>query len=332
MSRPVQIIIHPSQLPETLRSGLLDGLRSRRLNPKYLYDSPEQTRRWLALHQAHSPSRNDPACARSYERAFEAAAGRVSESRVHLVGLGCGGGRKDAGFLGKLQSAGRELYYTPLDVSVTMVLLARAAAEAVIPETGIHPVVCDLAQAPDLPSILEKLALPDAARVFTFFGMIPNFQPAVILPRLASLVRAQDLLLFSANLAPGSDYAAGVRRILPQYDNALTRDWLLAFLAEMGVDPAAGRLDFDIETDNAAAGVRRVVADFRFGSACALPAGEDAVPFAAGDVLRLFFSYRYTPDRIADLLAREGLCVLDRWIAASGEEGVFLVGRARNGS
>ena len=66
--------------------------------------------------------------------------------------------------------------------------------------------------------------------------MIPNFEPQVILPKLASLVRPADFLLFSANLAPGKNYAAGMKKILPQYDNAPTRDWLMTFLLDLGVE------------------------------------------------------------------------------------------------
>ena len=47
--------------------------------------------------------------------------------------------------------------------------------------------------------------------MITFFGMIPNFEPQDILPKLAKLIRRQDTLLFSANLAPGADYAVGVK-------------------------------------------------------------------------------------------------------------------------
>ena len=40
------------------------------------------------------------------------------------------------------------------------------------------------------------------------------------------------------------DYAAGVKKILPQYDNALTRDWLLTFLLDLGVERSNGELSF----------------------------------------------------------------------------------------
>ena len=76
----------------------------------------------------------------------------------------------------------------------------------------------------------------------TFFGMIPNFEPQEILPKLASLIRPKDFLLFSANLAPGKNYAAGMKKILPQYDNPPTRDWLMTFLLDLGVEKSRRRI------------------------------------------------------------------------------------------
>jgi hypothetical protein len=55
--------------------------------------------------------------------------------------------------------------------------------------------------------------------------------------------------------------------------------------------------------------------------------------FANCETIQLFFSYRYTPDRVCDLLARYRLGVRDQWIAKSGEEGVFLCERgSRSGT
>jgi hypothetical protein len=54
---------------------------------------------------------------------------------------------------------------------------------------------------------------------------------------------------------------------------------------------------------------------------------EHLLEFHRGDSIRLFFSYRHTPALVKRLLLRHGLGVLDQWLAASGEEGVFLVAR-----
>ncbi len=117
-----------------------------------------------------------------------------------------------------LKARGKEIFYTPCDVSSAMVLTARQTALAVLPEKNCFPFVCDLATADDLQEFTRRLRHPS---LVTFFGMIPNFEPQEILPKLASLIRPKDFLLFSANLAPGKNYAAGMKKILPQYDNAL---------------------------------------------------------------------------------------------------------------
>jgi len=315
------VIIHASQFPENVRRELLASLRSRRVNHKFLYDSLKQTRKWLALHEAHSPARTDPDCLATYDRAFVETAGKISAPQIQVVGLGCGGGQKDVRLLELLQAGGREIFYTPADVSVAMVLVARQAALKILPEKNCFPFVCDLATAEDLPA---ALALRHPSLV-TFFGMIPNFEPDGILPKLAALVRPEDFLLFSANLAPGADYAAGVEKILPQYDNDLTRDWLLALLDDLGVERGDGELRFAVEPGTAE--LLRVTARFQFQRDCRATVDADEFVFRAGESLRLFFSCRYTPERVEKLLAQQGLEIQARWITGSAEEGVFLCRR-----
>jgi uncharacterized SAM-dependent methyltransferase len=324
----VQVAIHPSQFPGAVRADLLDSLRTRRVNHKFHYDSVKQTQQWLALHQALSPSRTDPDCAAAYDRVFAAVTARLKAPRVHLIGLGCGGGQKDTRLLGLLRDSGRAVFYTPSDVSTAMVLVAQQAATAVIPAENCFPLVCDLALAADLPTVLGTPPVANAARLVTFFGMIPNFEPEIILPKLAGLLAPTDHLLFSANLAPGSDYSAGMQRILPLYDNAQTRDWLMTFLLDLGVVAADGELRFVIEDDPAGSGLKRVAAYFQFGRRREILVDAQRFEFAAGESIRLFFSYRHTPALVRALLGKHGLKVLDQWIAASGEEGVFLVAGA----
>src|SRR5579859_3381831 len=213
MSSLARVLIHPSQFPDAVRRDLVESLRSWQVNHKFHYDSVKQTQKWLALHQAYSPSRTDADCAAIYDASFVGAAERVQAKAVHLVGLGCGGGQKDSRLLRLLQQAGKRASYTPSDVSTAMVLVARDAALAVIPDADCHPLVCDLATADDLAVVLDDSTKTGENRLITFFGMIPNFEQQLILPRLATLLRPGDHLLFSANLAPGSDYAAGVKRI-----------------------------------------------------------------------------------------------------------------------
>lgn len=141
------ISIHESQFPENVRRDLFTSLRTRKINHKFHYDSVKQSQKWLALHQAYSPSRNDADCAATYDHAFADAVKKIKSKRVQVIGLGCGGGQKDTRLVKLLKSRGKEISYTPCDVSTAMVLVARQSALAVVPEKNCFPLVCDLATA-----------------------------------------------------------------------------------------------------------------------------------------------------------------------------------------
>jgi len=328
MSRAVSILIHSSQFPENVRRDLLDSLRSRKINHKFHYDSIKQTQKWLALHQAYSPSRTDPDCATIYDQGFEVAVLKISGPRVHLIGLGCGGGQKDTRILNLLKAQGKEVSYTPSDVSVAMVLVAQQTAASVIAPENCFPFVCDLASAESIDEIFSRTADSNAKRLLTFFGMVPNFESENILPRLASLLRPDDLLLFSANLAPGNDYSAGMQKVLPLYDNELTRDWLQTFLFDLGIKKSDGELRFTIEDCPTGTKLKRITACFHFVKSCAIQLPEERFEFQREETIRLFFSYRHTPERLNQLLEEYGIKVLDQWVTRSEEEGVFLCRKA----
>jgi uncharacterized SAM-dependent methyltransferase len=305
----------------------MESLRTAEVNHKFHYDSVKQTQKWLALHQAYSPSRTDASCAAIYDRSFQAGANRIEGNRVHLIGLGCGGGQKDTRLLKLLQKNGKEVFYTPSDVSTAMVLIAREAAMEVVAEENCNPLVCDLASAGDLAEVLDKLAEADAMRIVTFFGMIPNFEPEMILRKLSALLRSGDWLLFSANLAPGPDYVAGVREVLPLYDNVRTRDWLMSFLLDLGVEPEDGEMSFCIEDDGNVAGLKRIAAYFQFRQEREILIDDRRFQFEPKKAIRLFFSYRHTPKIVRSLLGNYGINVVEEWVAKSEEEGVFLCKR-----
>jgi L-histidine Nalpha-methyltransferase len=318
--------IHSSQFPENVRRDLLHSLRSRHVNHKFHYDSHKQARQWLALHEAFSPSRTDADCAAMYDLAFAAAAQEAVAARVQVIGLGCGGGQKDARLVRLLAERGTDTSYAPCDASVPLVLTAREAVLQAAGELQCDPLVCDLGTIADLPAIFHASGQEPRTRLITFFGMIPNFEPGLILPRLAELTSGGDWLLMSANLVPGPDTTAGMRRILPGYDNPPTRDWLTMFLFDLGFEPADGTVRFSIEAFGE--GCRRVAADFCMAGRRAVKVEGEIFEFNAGEKIRLFFSCRYTPDQIAALLAIHQLEVREQWVSQSGEEGIFLCRKA----
>ena len=335
MAATAVVTIDSSQFPSAIRRDLLDSLRQRKVNHKFHYDSLKQTQKWLAVHEAYSPFRKDPDCEAVYRRSFAAVSALLGAVSVHLVGLGCGGGKKDTELLRQLQALGGAISYTPCDVSVAMVLVATQTVLQVFPELDCSPLVCDLATTEDLVGLVDSgSSTPPGrgrspARLFTFFGMLPNFEPDVLLPRLSRLLTPSDHLLLSANLAPGPDYAAGVQRVLPLYDNPPTRDWLMTFLTDLGVDASDGRLDFVIEEQSVPPSLRRIAAYFKFTTKRTIALDAHRIEFNAGDSVRLFFSYRHTPGLMRSILSQHGLVVVDQWIARSDEEGVYLVKKSQ---
>lgn len=328
-----RVAIHPSQFPDAVRRDLVASLRSRGVNHKFHYDSVKQTQKWLRLHEACSPWVTDAECRSIYEQSYAAAVERATPGPIQLIGLGCGSGQKDTVLLRKLRSSGRRVRYLPCDVSAAMVLIARESALGEIPDRDCFPAVFDMASTEDPGAFLTKVvdeAGPDhIPGMITFFGMMPNFQPDLILPKLRDLVGPGDILLLSANLAPGPDYTAGIERVLPLYDNELTRDWLMSFLLDLGTEKEDGQLRFRIEETSEVEGLKRITAEFRFERRRELALDSERFGFQPGDSIRLFFSYRHTPELIRALLNRHALEVVDQWITNSGEEGVFLVQKRR---
>lgn len=328
MSSLVPVAFHPSQFPDAVRNQWRASLAARRMNPKFHYDTVRRAHRWLAVHTAHSPAVTDPGCLGAYGRAFEAVADELEGDDVEVVSLGCGGGQKDVRLLQSLAAAPRRLAYVPLDVSAPLTLIARAAALGIPGLGDIRPIVADLAEASDLAAALGEPGTGATVRLVLFFGMLPNFEPGILIPRLAGLLRPGDVLLLSANLAPGAAMEAGVRRVLPQYDNPETRRWLGTVLEDHGASLRTDALQFAIEQDPGIPDVRRIVADWVVAEDTALLSDDEAFPLRRGEHFRLFTSYRHTPDAVRRLLGAAGIRVDGAWTSPSGEEGVFLARKA----
>lgn len=338
ISSHLNVCVHASQFPERLAGALRESLRSRRIHPRFHYQTAEQARHWLAVHCAYAP-----VCVRTdglntYDSAYTGVANRIpASSQCHLIGLGCGGGNKEARLAERLSGNGHKIFFTPVDTSLPLALTAWAklkpwqAAPVLAHSPQRHApagVVCDLEAAPDLPEILASCSPQNSVRIVTFFGMLPNLEPGQVLPLLSRLLGPQDRLLISANLNPDSDEEAGLQHLLSQYQNPETERWLTLFLSGLGVDEDAGALHWRIERAATAPFPRCFTAWYRFQRAVKIEVEGELFTFQPEEELRLFFSYRYTQHQVRVLLARHALTVLDSWSDVSGEEGVFLCGRA----
>lgn len=329
MKQNTEVWVNHSQLPEKYLRDWLECLSSRTMQHKFLYESSRQAARWLDVHQAFSPARRDPAVLQMYATGFAEVAQNWRGSPVQLLGLGCGGGHKEVQLAVALELRRHKVHFVAADVSLPLVLTARHRFAAIMPNPSQHVVsgwVVDLAEA-DLAGSVSDVA-GTGKRLVTFFGMIPNFEPQFIFPRLAKLVRAQDRLLMSANLAPGADYRAGVESILPLYDNSPTRRWLLGPLEATGLVEEDVELNFTLKSTSPHTELLRVQADLTFLRPVQIESEGQDFRYEQGGHFQLFYSYRYTPENLSATLGRYGMTIEQSWLAPSGEEGLFLIGRS----
>jgi uncharacterized SAM-dependent methyltransferase len=320
---PITLTVHESQYPTRVAEQLRHGLRTRRLPMKFLYDSPAQAQRWLAYHQAYSPSRTEAGLLALYELAFEAALRTLSSDAVHLVSLGCGGGRKDARFLHRAQAQCSHLLFTPTDISAALVLETMLHIQEAFPTLPCFPYVMDLEAQPDLEALLAQAETRPSTRLLSCFGMLPNFDHRAFLPYVRRLMRPHDVLLISANLSP-EPYPDGCTDIVPQYDNPFSHAWFAGLLDSLGfpmhhlhltVAAASRREDGHIWQNQAYA---------IFAEPVTLTVYDETFTFAAGEHLHLFFSTRFTPQVMPQVLADAGLHVLETFLFESQEEGIYV--------
>jgi len=296
------------------------------MDHQFHYVSNKQAELWLALHQHYSPSRTDPDCEKMYDQAFQRLAVEVGQV-VQVIGLGCGGGRKDAQLLSACSNQANHLRYVAADVSPTLVTEASTHVEQMLGKVPftLRGLVADFMEAPDLGDYWNLEAACNEQNVFSFLGMLPNFEPKRALGQLAQWVRSRDFLVLSANLAPGSNYVLGCEKILPLYDNDETRLWLLCVMEELGFKVEIADLEFFIAEHE---GVKRVEAWLIFSEATSITYQDELFRFEKGERFRLFYSNRFQPEGLNLILEELGWKVVSRHVTASGEEGVWVVGRS----
>lgn len=321
--RPRTALIHPSFRADAWRDRRIASLRNSEMDHGFHYAGVRQAELWLNVHRRHAPGSIDPDFERIYRNVADDLAGDLAGRAVHVIGLGAGGGEKEATVLQALSRSGCQLHYTPVDVSPELALLSAETAEPQV-DCPMSPVVGDLSLLTDTDSWLGGSDSGDV-RVFTAFGLTPNFTPSTLFGLLAVALRPQDHLLISANLAPvvvddDADYERGCRSLIGQYDNAETRDWLRQVLIDWGIAALLSEPRFDVA---AIEGILGFVATTRWLAATEFD--MDGQHFAAdeGQALRLFFSLRYTTRRLADMLARHDMRMGASFVTANEQEGVY---------
>ena len=263
-----------------------------------LYSHPSLGRLWEKVHLFYSPFVTSRPVHRLYQRPASILCKKLV-APYSLIALGCAEGAKEALLLRKLP---QPAFLLAADTNLS---LARRATQRL-------PASKKAFRRIDLSRSLPAFHLPPSTnKLFTLFGVLPNLDPLPLLRRLARRMRQGDLLLFSANLAPGTSGLDGARKVLPQYDNPPTRLWLGAAVRRFRPKLPPGRLEFGIHSDPRQRSLARIEARWIAGQKTWI----------------VFASRRPTVSQIETWISKVGLRKVARFLDPRGEEGVWLVGR-----
>jgi hypothetical protein len=320
----LSIDFHSSVQAGALEWEAIESLRANRIDPKFLYVTPHQAELWRQVFLRHSPIHANPEFARIYREAFACVMGRLHRGKVLLVGLGCGTGLKEMELYSHLKADGHETLFSAIDVSHDLVV---ESAQKLVAAGAGHErsLVCDLAESDFLADWLDRVA-GDLPRLITFFGLVPNLTPSVVIRLFRSILRTKrDVLLVSAHLAPVTEdikLPTAMRSVLPQYDNPETLAWLTAGLESMDLKDLVDAPEMII---GEVEGVPAFVAHARWKSSEPFERfGRRFLP-KKKEPLRLFHSLRYTPSLFENLLRGEGFDVELLAMTSCREEAIWAV-------
>ncbi|MFM8654677.1 MAG: hypothetical protein ACKODZ_08130 [Verrucomicrobiota bacterium] len=265
-----------------------------------MYSSPSLGRLWKKVHLACSPFLRRPAVRRLYQKPAPQLL-KLLRGPYSLIALGCADGTKEALLLQKLP---KPAYLLAADTNLS---LARRAARRL---PALKKAACQIDLTTHLPSAISHLPQP---LLLTLFGVLPNLDPLPLLRRVAKTMRPGDLLLFSANLAPGRSGFAGARKVLSQYDNPATRRWLESAIQAYRPKLPKGRLQFGVHPDPRQKSLARIEARW----------------IAPKKTVTVFSSRRPTTAQVETWIRSARLRRLSRFLDPRGEEAVWLVRSAK---
>ena len=265
-----------------------------------LYSHPSLGRLWKQVHFSCSPFLHRTELQRLYRLPSTRIRKHFGRRSYSLLALGCADGTKESLLLKKLPKPTSLL---ALDTNLS--LARRAARRLPAFQKSVHR--ADLTSSLFLQFLSSRLN--SHPTLITLFGVLPNLNPLPLLRSISRCMKKDDLLLFSANLAPGIKGRSGAIRVLPQYDNRPTRNWLEAAILRYRPKLPKGHLEFGVFPDPKQKNLARIEARWM----------NNNLPIV------VFSSRRPTHPQVESWIQASGLRHLKRWIEPRGEEGVWLV-------
>ena len=267
-----------------------------------LYSHPSLGRLWKKVHLSYSPFLHRSEVQRLYRLPSARIRKHFSRQSYSLLALGCADGTKESLLLKRLPKP------TSLLALDTNLSLARHAARR-LPAFQKSAHRADLTSSLSLQFLSSRLS--PHPTLITLFGVLPNMNPLPLLRSIRRFMRKDDLLLFSANLAPGQSSLSGAIRILPQYDNRPTRNWLEAAILRHRPKLPKGHLEFGVFSDPKEKTLARIEARW----------------ISPRKIYTVFSSRRPTSSQVEAWIRTVHMRKLARYLDSLGEEGLWLVTR-----
>ena len=267
-----------------------------------LYSHPSLGRLWKKVHLSCSPFIHRAELQRLYGLPSARIRKHFGRRSYSLLALGCADGTKESLLLKKLPKPASLL---ALDTNLS--LARRAARRLPAFQKSAHR--ADLTSSLSLQFLWSRLS--PHPTLITLFGVLPNLNPLPLLRSIRRLMKKDDLLLFSANLAPGQSSHTGALRILPQYDNRPTRNWLEAAILRYRPKLPKGHLEFGVFPDSKQKTLAQIEARW----------------ISLRKIHTVFSSRRPTSSQVEAWIRSAHMRKLERYLDSLGEEGLWLVTR-----
>ena len=267
-----------------------------------LYSHPSLGRLWKKVHLSCSPFLHRTELQRLHCLPSTRIRKHFGRQSYSLLALGCADGTKESLLLKRLP---RPTSLLALDTNLS--LARRAARRLPAFQKSAHR--ADLTSSLSLQFLWSRLS--PHPTLITLFGVLPNLNPLPLLRSIRRLMKKDDLLLFSANLAPGQSSHTGALRILPQYDNRPTRNWLEAAILRYRPKLPKGHLEFGVFPDPKQKTLARIEARW----------------ISPRKIHTVFSSRRPTSSQVEAWIQSAHMRKLERYIDSLGEEGLWLVTR-----
>jgi len=267
-----------------------------------LYSHPSLGRLWKKVHLSCSPFLHRTELQRLHCLPSTRIRKHFGRQSYSLLALGCADGTKESLLLKRLPKPTSLL---ALDSNLT--LARRAARRLPAFQKSAHR--ADLTSSLSLQFLWSRLS--PHPTLITLFGVLPNLNPLPLLRSIRRLMKKDDLLLFSANLAPGQSSHTGALRILPQYDNRPTRNWLEAAILRYHPKLPKGHLEFGVFSDPKQKTLARIEARW----------------ISPRKIHTVFSSRRPTSSQVEAWIRSAHMRKLERYLDSLGEEGLWLVTR-----